>query len=428
MNTDRGNCNWRWAFVLVFAVALLVRLLSLAALLPKLNPDVDLDYYRSLARNLAAGNGFIAPTGSGQELPDLARTPVYPLFLAGLMKIGGDRLGLFLTVQCVLGALTCLLTILVARRWLSPGSATVAGLLVALDPNSVVRCADLRTDILFTLLVVVFVLFLSRRESWSWLLAGLVGALSVLCRPIATWVWLVVIGVALVERVRLVNLGLFMAAFLPLLGLWAARNAAISGRWFISTSPQINFAQSWLVGAEEHLSGLSPSAASEKVRRDYGSVEFFEGHDEFERSLSAIHQRGLELFRRQPLLMLKEAVTGWGGTMFGPGTRGLEHSFLRPGRTARWWPPLYVVGLLVLTALAVGGAIRLGRQAVLLSSLCLYFVLLVGGPGGGSRFRLPVMPLLTILAVSGVAGRVSSRSATEETFVTPIKPVMRSKA
>jgi hypothetical protein len=386
----------------VFAVALAIRLIALAVLLPNLKPDVDLDYYRSLARSLAAGKGFVALAPTGQVLPNLARTPVYPLFLAAAMKIGGDRLGLFLVIQCGLGALTCVLTVLIARRWLSLVTSVAAGLLIAVDPNSVVRCVDLRTDTLFTLLVVLFVLLVNRRESWSWLLAGFICSLGVLCRPIATWVWLVVIGVGLVERVRLVNLGLFLAAFFPLLTLWAARNAAITGRWFVSTSPQVNFAQSWLVGVEEQLSGLSASAADEKVRREYGSVEFFEGRYKFERSLSAIHNRGLELFRTKPLLMLKEAAIGCGGVILGPGARGLENSFIRPERTARWWPPLYVIGMMVWTALAVWGAFRLGRRTVLLSSLCLYFVLLVGGPGGGSRFRLPITPMLAILAVAAV--------------------------
>ena len=121
----------------VFLIALAIRLIALAHVLPTLRPDVDLDSYHSLARSLAGGKGFVAVATSGHELPNVARTPVYPLFLAGLICVGGDRLGLFLVVQCALGALTCVLTFLIATRWLRPWLSTLAGFLVAVDPNSI---------------------------------------------------------------------------------------------------------------------------------------------------------------------------------------------------------------------------------------------------------------------------------------------------
>ena len=59
----------------------------------KLRSDVDPDSYRSLARNFAEGKGFVAVAPDGHELPNVARTPAYPLFLAGLIGVGGDRSG-----------------------------------------------------------------------------------------------------------------------------------------------------------------------------------------------------------------------------------------------------------------------------------------------------------------------------------------------
>ncbi|MCX7915629.1 MAG: hypothetical protein N3A53_04930 [Verrucomicrobiae bacterium] len=94
--------GWLWVTV----GALVIRFLALGMTLPHLKPDTDLDYYRSLARSMARGEGF---TVGG--VPNVARTPVYPLFLAGLIQIRGDRLAVFLTAQCILGALTCGLTV-----------------------------------------------------------------------------------------------------------------------------------------------------------------------------------------------------------------------------------------------------------------------------------------------------------------------------
>jgi len=128
--------------IALFGLALVLRLITLMFVLPKLRPDLDLDSYHSLANSLAAGKGFVAVAPNGHELPNVARTPVYPLFLAGLVRVGGDRVGVFLAMQCVLGALTCALTVLLAARWLRPQVSILAGLLVAIDPNSILRCAQ----------------------------------------------------------------------------------------------------------------------------------------------------------------------------------------------------------------------------------------------------------------------------------------------
>src|SRR5438046_10606869 len=89
----------------------------------------------------------------------------------------------------------------------------------------------------------------------------------------------------------------------------------------------------------------------------------------------------------------------------GPGARGLQNSFQVPTPTARWWPPVYWAVLAVVTVLAVVGAVRLGWSAALVWGLGLYFVVLVGGPSGSSRFRLPIPPLLAVLTVAGVRKR-----------------------
>src|ERR1019366_4948542 len=171
----------------VMALALALRLVALSCTLPQLKPEVDLDDYRNLARNLAAGHGFVVTLPDGRQLPSAERTLGYPLFLASLIRLGGDRLGLFLAAQCVVGSLTCGLTVLLAGRWLAPRAAAAAGLLVALDPNSIVRCLDLRTETVFTLFLVGGAVLLAWRADrfGSVFAAGVCWSLAALIRPIA---------------------------------------------------------------------------------------------------------------------------------------------------------------------------------------------------------------------------------------------------
>jgi hypothetical protein len=388
--------------MVVFFVALLIRAITLAVVWPNLKSDANWDYYRDLGRNLATGNGFVATSGNGRVLPNVMRTPGYPLLLAGLIELGGDRLWLFLSVNCVLGAITCALTVVLASRWVSLSFAMVAGILVAIDPNSVVRCATLMTDTLFTLVLIGGTCVLAWRSEklWGWFVAGLLWSLAVLCRPIAIWLWSVAIAVALVKRARIGHLVLLLAGFFPLVGLWVVRNAALTGHRFFSTASTYQMVVSWATGVEATRTGVN----AETIQRQYlvklGDLEFYDGSESFERRIQAYRQVARDVLRPAPLLVAKGAVLGWGKLLFGPGQRTLDMWVREPKPPARWWPPLYSLALVALVALSVWGAIRLRSGAVLPAALAAYFIVTGGGPLTNSRFRCPIIPVLATLAVA----------------------------
>ncbi len=388
---------------LVFVLSVTVRLATLAVFLPKLKPDVDMDSYRSLARNVAAGKGFVAVSPDGRELPNVGRTPLYPLFLAGLMKLGGDRLGVFLAVQCVLWGIICVLTVLLSARWLSWNAATVAGLIVALDPNCVTRGVDLRTETLFTLLLIagVCVLAWQRQQPWGWFWAGLLWSLATLCRPIATYLWIVALILALVWRVRWIHVAVFLIGFFPLIGMWMGRNAAVTGRWFFSTNATDNLLVSWAAGVEAAQRGVSVESVQHELAAKAGMVEFFDDRDSFADRLRNSARLSREILIANPGIVLRQAALGWAKLLLGPGGRTLEPSSRQPAPPARWWLWSYSLALGVVLVLSVIGLSKLGRSALLPGIVLLYFVGLAGGPVSYSRYRVPITPLLAMLAVAG---------------------------
>ena len=228
--------------------------ICLAYWMPKLNPDVDMDSYRSSGAKSGGGKGFVA---TGTRWPRVCPTwdarLCIRLFLAGLIKLGGDRLGMFLTVQCVLWGVISWLTILLAARWLPWNRAAVApGSLVAFDPNAVMRGLDLRTETLFTLLLLggMCVLAWRNERPWGWFWAGVLWSLASLCRPIAAWLWVVALDLTIVwQRGRRAS-RCFSSGFCRYLGLWVARNAAVTGQWFFSTNATDNLLESWAAGVE----------------------------------------------------------------------------------------------------------------------------------------------------------------------------------
>jgi len=391
----------------VFAIAVALRLVTLAYVLPTLRPDADPDSYRSLAHHLAVGNGFVAEAPNGRELPSVARTPVYPLFLAGLICVGGDRLGVFLLAQCVLGALTCVVAFLMATRWLRPWLATVAGLLVAIDPNSILRCSDLRTETLFTLLVVcaAWLMIWRSDKGWGWLTGGLVWSLAALTRPIAVWIWVVAFVIALVQRVpwrsRIRYLVLFLAGFIPLLAVWATRNYAVTGRYFVSSISTYNLMLR-AGGIEAERQGRIAEDVEHEFCTRYGDIQFVESRERFQQSLRACQRVAAQAFMRSPWIAFKQALLGWGKLLFGPGARALDNARNQTGPVNQTWSLVYVLALIAVMSLSVVGVCRLGREAILPILLTLYFVGLAGGPESNSRFRVPVTPLLAILAVAGI--------------------------
>jgi hypothetical protein len=398
--------------VAVFVVALALRLITLASVAPALRPDVDMDSYRSLARSLAEGKGFVAEAPNGRELPNVARTPVYPLFLAGLICVGGDRLGLFLVVQCVLGAFTCALAFLITTRWLRLWPSALAGLLVAVDPNSILRCSDLRTETLFTLLVICAAWLMVWRSdrSWGWFASGLLGSLAALTRPIAVWIWVVALIVVVVQRIpwrsRMLYSAAFLAGFVPLIAVWAARNHAVSGRYFVSSISTYNL-MFRAGGIEAELQGRKMEDIEQEFRKQYGDIEFVESRERFEQSLRAYQRAAISTFTRSPWIAFKQAVLGWGKLLFGPGAHALDNARSQAGPVTRSWSLIYVLALIAVALLSVVGAWRLGREAIVPVLLALYFIGLAGGPESNSRFRVPVTPLLAVLAAAGIpkAGR-----------------------
>jgi len=393
-------------FVAVGLLALAIRLLALGIMLPRMKPDIDLDSYRSLGQNLAAGNGFVAPATDGRTLPNIARTPVYPLFLAALIRLGADRLALFLVGQCVLGAATCLLTGILALRWLSRPAAVAASVLVALDPNSIVRCVDLRAETLFTLLLIggACLLVWQDKHWWSWTLAGLLWSLAALCRPIAVWLWLVVAAVIFIRRLRLVYLLAFLAGYLPLEGIWAARNATLTGHAFISTISTYNLLMYRGAGVETERTKKPFEVVQRQFLEKFGDVQFFEGRDGFEPRLGDYRHEGSRILLSNLAITTKQVVLGWGKLLFGPGAHSIDNMLREPGGRSRWWPSVYALALIAVVASSVLGVAKLGREAALLSAVGLYFVLLAAGPESNSRFRAPIIPVLAVLAVAGVSG------------------------
>ena len=217
----------------IFVLALAIRLLILAWLPLASMQSVDESEYMVLGQNLRLHHTFSFGStphkwgetsvlnAPGPYLPTAARPPLYPLLIATLWRGDAPPFLEVALVQVVLGALTAVLVYLVALRALGRRVAIVAGLGMALAPESASYVVNALTEPLYTFLMVTVVWLWGRKQG---LLAGLLLGAAVLTRSAAVVLIPLLLLMGLAWRFnRALHLKIALAALLAMTP-WIARN------------------------------------------------------------------------------------------------------------------------------------------------------------------------------------------------------------
>jgi 4-amino-4-deoxy-L-arabinose transferase-like glycosyltransferase len=252
----------RWIPLLLFALALVVRLVVLAEMHANGSPDpyaaLDQMENRYWARTLLAGDWLGREAGFPEDVfyrsPVFFKPPLYPYLLALLLGLGGGSLLVVQLVQAVVSALACPLTYRLARRL--GGSRAVgagAGVALAVHGPSVVVAAQLLAETFYvtaTLAILVGATSVRARPGAGRAVAlGAACGLAALLRPnlllfvpfLAGWLWRglrTVYGDRQVARWTLLGGAALAACLLPV----TVRNAVVGGdRVVLSTYGGYNF-------------------------------------------------------------------------------------------------------------------------------------------------------------------------------------------
>jgi hypothetical protein len=437
-----------WRIVGIVAVALTVRL-AIAALGWGLAPggpyvrEPDSPGYIRAAEALVKTQSF-GPPGK----PEVIRTPGYPLLLTLGVWLG--RLDAATAVlQIVLGCLTTWLiyrvSLLVFGR---PDWALAGALVYACEPLSALYCSKLLTETLFTAAIAATTLFalrfVARQSSIDLCAAAIVVAIAAFVRPIAYILPLAMAGLFMAwlwnsceskKRLLFKSLGFLLLAFGPL-ALWQARNYAVAGYPRFSAISDINLYFYQAAGALAFERG----APIGDVQRElgYGGEEvYLRSHPE-QRSWSQAkqlqfqHDEAVRIIREHPGAMLRVHLAGVFDMLIDPGTNGyLDFFRLRAGpdqapprqanasivvrlrRAFREKPLAATIHVLLCAALLVSYAAAIlgvlvsrvwnNRLALFALAIAAYLLALSGGPAAYHRFRLPLEPVICLLAGCGLA-------------------------
>jgi 4-amino-4-deoxy-L-arabinose transferase-like glycosyltransferase len=368
-------------------------------------PDEQLHW--QLARNLVTDGTLVTDDGRYA-----ARMPLYPLFLACFAWLGIYGVFVARLAQAVIGALTALVVARMGQRVAGVRGAWVAGLLAAGDPFGVYFANLLLTEVLFTLLLVVFVTqcyLLTRRDggkrglSWAavWMAVG--GAACIMMRPSAAllipaaWVVVWLLSDARSRVLRRLTLGpiVLVLCMLP----WGLRNQAVLGGFaWLSANGGVTLydAQGPQADGSSDQAFLDELSRTEPGFDDLGELE----RDQW------LQQQALAQMQRDPGRVMRLA-----------GVKIARTWSLTPNVPVGWpVAAASAVHTLATVLLAIAGLWRSlrdrGRRRLqALIWLCVvYFTLLHALYIGSVRYRLPLMPLLALGAAPAVVMRLGDRS------------------
>jgi hypothetical protein len=252
------------------ALFVLAALLRLPWALHPAVPEADAADYLRLAGGILAGEGVVDAGGA----PTAFRPPLYPLFLAAL----GASPRLACAGHAVIGGLSCLLVVLLARRLGAPAPAPwIAGAMLALDPIHVAATAKLQSEILYQAMLLggLCLMVAPVRAPAREAAAGILFGLAVLTRAAAVPLLPVFAGWSVLRRPRAWRAAAaWVAGVLLAVAPWLVRNAAVMDAPVLTTQGGITLYSSYhppggrLLGVLAQDATVAQANAQGEVRAD----------------------------------------------------------------------------------------------------------------------------------------------------------------
>ena len=245
--------NYR-PLVILFAIALIARLLVFSFLISHFNVDpglfwADSSQYTNLGKNLA-DNGVFSMSDHAPYTPDTLRTPLYPLVIAFFYTLFGNLWATSLFQAFLNSLVPVLVALLTLKIYPSKRVAFLAGLFIALEPHFIIYGLSLSTEgifiFLFTLTMFLFAKYLHNPSYNLAALAALLTGMTALTRPVFLYFAVIALffigwGVWRESKKKAFVSGLL---FLVVVGAfvlpWSYRNYTVSGAFSFSSIGWVN--------------------------------------------------------------------------------------------------------------------------------------------------------------------------------------------
>jgi 4-amino-4-deoxy-L-arabinose transferase-like glycosyltransferase len=433
---DRKRLNRLLLVILLLSV---VSKLALSALVMTYHPNgvfesSDSVEYHQLALNLLQYGEFSRSPEAPYE-PEIIRTPAYPMLLAGLYGIFGVHPAIIVFVQIALSVMTVFIGFRIATVLLHEQAGLLTALLLAADPVSAYYSQVLLTETVFTTTIslglLLFLHALVEPCRWRWSVGvGICLALSTYLRPTSYYlgfmlpfIFFLMARPAIGWQRAAKPAFVFLFLYVTLVGGWQLHNYMQTGSTeFSQTKNQYLFIAkaAAIIAARDNLSleNAQQHLAAEHFQsippdlRTSTQARLFESQGEY----------AVAIIMEHPGLFLWTSLRGMLASLFGPSNLshlfGLDNVALRSsllrgdfsGFSPSHWTMAfgswaYGIGFLIILyigilLLFVRGEFYSQGMALLIFTV-LYVLVLSSGPEAYSRFRMPIMPALCVMATAG---------------------------
>jgi hypothetical protein len=207
----------------------------------------------------------------------------------------------------------------------------------------------------------------------------------------------------------------FLGAYAAPVGGWIVANQVQTGAAIFLTVEGRNMLMNRAAGAVAYDEGIGFREAQRKVEQEFED-NVSPARNE---SVESVRQRsyGIKLLLRHPLGTVRSTAYGIVAGGIGPGTSEFKLQFDLPRRSAFWslvWAIPVMVDTIALYLAAAIGARSLWRRfgpaiPVIAIVVIAYAIFVAADPESNSRFRLPVVPTICLLAGEGVVSLMRGR-------------------
>ena len=412
----------RKSVVLALLAALLLNAAIVLVGLPKLSslvgPSYNLqlgDLYDQIAKNLDQGNGYRVDARMSETM---LREPGYPLFLAGISKLGGGYSMRTARVGCVLLAFAAALMLLrLTRKITGDGRiALLAALLFLFYPGVLVAetRAGIEIPCIFTMMLFMLALHgaVKKGSLWGYGAAGLLLGTAVLVRsevllfPVLLLVYLLLAAKGWAERRRMVGrIAVLAVGTAVVMSPWIIRNYRLVHSFVPTATISGSAAQAGLYTCENASLGEPFSQADgeaglerKEIARQLGLPSigpyfqlFYTPQDELAFYRALLNRASTE-YRSHPEVLA------------GCAAKNLFFNFWFLGKT----PNSVLLNVLVqapLLALALAGLVVFWKRKLLPNAaiilLYILYIPAVHAPMvAEARYSIMIAPFLTILAAA----------------------------
>jgi 4-amino-4-deoxy-L-arabinose transferase-like glycosyltransferase len=411
--------------------------------------DRNATEYQQMATTLLHTHNLMEPgrfSDAPHDVPAALRTPLYPVFVAGIYALFGIRPWIVFLVQIALDVASCLFLVRALDRALGRRVALTAGTLYAIDPFLIMYCSRLLSEIPFicimSLGVFAISVALTARSSREALIAygcaGLLFGVDSMVKPVSQYivaVAVIVIIYSLWRRPLLAVAGaaLVSCAFIFGASPWLVRNYLTYSRVALSTSGPYNALMQYTLPMEVARRRLGEQTVKAQLQSEVNALIRADGTqpvhlNSFQRA-DYQQQLALTYIRRYPTNFLKSYIVGvkdfftdlrtsefsrvlklQQSEFSNTGSSGLLSKVNRylstngPGGLAI----LLLVGADVLVTYATAllglftGWSRPNRAFLLFCLLSVLYFVIAAGPSGTTRLRLPAVEFYLPFAALGM--------------------------